>query len=431
MRHRWKIVAGIWFAGAFLAGAAGFIKEDSSVWKSMNRVYAAPQASEKPSSEPDSSISYDSSTQSQLDAAQQKQEEMKKEKEQLENKLDSIQDSVSDVAKYVRTLDLQMTNLLDKIDTNKKQIKEVKQEIEEVNEEYNTALEKQQEQYEGMKAHIKYMYENSDSNYLVYLMESRSLADFLSREEYVQKVTDYDKVLLTRYQQVLDEVTVAQQRAEEKKKQVTAAKNSLKYEKQKLDQLSDEKTRQIEVYQGIVKENQQNVADYAAQIAAQEKEIEDILQQGRSNIAQQEQAGESVQVMPTTGEYAWPLPVAGRITSTFGYRKAPTAGASSYHKGVDIAVNTGTNVLACKEGKVVLARYSASAGNYVAIYHGGGIYSYYMHCSQLKTSVGKRVQKGQVIARSGSTGISTGPHLHFAMFKSGNYVNPMYYVKQP
>lgn len=431
MRHRWKIVAGIWFAGAFLAGAAGFIKEDSSVWKSMNRVYAAPQASEKPSSEPDSSISYDSSTQSRLDAAQQKQEEMKKEKEQLENKLDSIQDSVSDVAKYVRTLDLQMTNLLDKIDTNKKQIKEVKQEIEEVNEEYNTALEKQQEQYEGMKAHIKYMYENSDSNYLVYLMESRSLADFLSREEYVQKVTDYDKVLLTRYQQVLDEVTVAQQRAEEKKKQVTAAKNSLKYEKQKLDQLSDEKTRQIEVYQGIVKENQQNVADYAAQIAAQEKEIEDILQQGRSNIAQQEQAGESVQVMPTTGEYAWPLPVAGRITSTFGYRKAPTAGASSYHKGVDIAVNTGTNVLACKEGKVVLARYSASAGNYVAIYHGGGIYSYYMHCSQLKTSVGKRVQKGQVIARSGSTGISTGPHLHFAMFKSGNYVNPMYYVKQP
>lgn len=431
MRHRWKIVAGIWFAGAFLAGAAGFIKEDSSVWKSMNRVYAAPQASEKPSSEPDSSISYDSSTQSQLDAAQQKQEEMKKEKEQLENKLDSIQDSVSDVAKYVRTLDLQMTNLLDKIDTNKKQIKEVQQEIEEVNEEYNTALEKQQEQYEGMKAHIKYMYENSDSNYLVYLMESRSLADFLSREEYVQKVTDYDKVLLTRYQQVLDEVTVAQQRAEEKKKQVTAAKNSLKYEKQKLDQLSDEKTRQIEVYQGIVKENQQNVADYAAQIAAQEKEIEDILQQGRSNIAQQEQAGESVQVMPTTGEYAWPLPVAGRITSTFGYRKAPTAGASSYHKGVDIAVNTGTNVLACKEGKVVLARYSASAGNYVAIYHGGGIYSYYMHCSQLKTSVGKRVQKGQVIARSGSTGISTGPHLHFAMFKSGNYVNPMYYVKQP
>ena len=206
---------------------------------------------------------------------------------------------------------------------------------------------------------------------------------------------------------------------------------NVKYEKEKLEQLSDEKTRQIKIYQGLVADNRQNVASYAVQIADQEKEVEAILQGGRDKISQSEKSGDTVQIMPTNGEYAWPLPVSGRITSTFGYRKAPTAGASSYHKGVDIAVNTGTNVLACKEGKVVTAAYSSSAGNYVAIYHGGGIYSYYMHCSQLKTSVGKHVEKGQVIARSGSTGISTGPHLHFAMYKSGNYVNPMYYVKQP
>ena len=282
-----------------------------------------------------------------------------------------------------------------------------------------------------MKIRIKYMYENSDSNYLVYLMKSRTLAEFLSREEYVEKVTNYDKVLLNKYQQVLDEVTIARQKAEEKQREVTATKNSLKYEKEKLEQLSDEKTRQIKIYQGLVADNRQNVASYAVQIADQEKEVEAILREGRDKISQSEKSGDTVQILPTNGEYAWPLPVSGRITSTFGYRKAPTAGASSYHKGVDIAVNTGTNVLACKEGKVVTAAYSSSAGNYVAIYHGGGIYSYYMHCSQLKTSVGKHVEKGQVIARSGSTGISTGPHLHFAMYKSGNYVNPMYYVKQP
>jgi murein DD-endopeptidase MepM/ murein hydrolase activator NlpD len=88
-------------------------------------------------------------------------------------------------------------------------------------------------------------------------------------------------------------------------------------------------------------------------------------------------------------------------------------------------------VLATKEGKVVTATYSSSAGNYVAIYHGNGLYSYYMHCSLLNVSVGDKVKQGQVIARSGSTGISTGPHLHFAIYKNGNYVNPMYYVKQP
>ncbi|RHU93387.1 hypothetical protein DXC08_11285 [Clostridium sp. OM07-9AC] len=146
---------------------------------------------------------------------------------------------------------MQMMNLLDNIESNKEEMKAIKEEIQEVNEEYEKAQSMQQEQYDGMKAHIKYMYENSDNNYLVYLMKSRSLADFLSREEYVEKVTDYDKVLLNRYQQVLDEVTLAQQRAEEKQKEVVATKNSLKYEKEKVEQLSEEKTRQIKVYQGL------------------------------------------------------------------------------------------------------------------------------------------------------------------------------------
>lgn len=435
MRRRWKIAAGVWLAGALLTGAAGVAGTDLSGLRVMDKVYAAPQESGEavasPEATEDTAIVNDGSYQGRLDAAEQKQQKLKEEKKALEKKLDNIQDFTDDVSKYVSTLDMQMTNLLDNIDANKEDIEDIKEEIQSVNEEYDNALSRQQEQYDGMKAHIKYMYENSDSNYLVYLMKSRTLAEFLSREEYVEKVTNYDKVLLNKYQQVLDEVTIARQKAEEKQREVTATKNSLKYEKEKLEQLSDEKTRQINIYQGLVADNRQNVASYAAQIADREKEVEAILQEGRDKISQSEKSGDSVQIMPTNGEYAWPLPVSGRITSTFGYRKAPTAGASSYHKGVDIAVNTGTNVLACKEGKVVTAAYSSSAGNYVAIYHGGGIYSYYMHCSQLKTSVGKHVEKGQVIARSGSTGISTGPHLHFAMYKSGNYVNPMYYVKQP
>ncbi len=435
MRRRWKIAAGVWLAGALLTGAAGVAGTDLSGLRVMDKVYAAPQESGEavasPEATEDTAIVNDGSYQGRLDAAEQKQQKLKEEKKALEKKLDNIQDFTDDVSKYVSTLDMQMTNLLDNIDANKEDIEDIKEEIQSVNEEYDNALSRQQEQYDGMKAHIKYMYENSDSNYLVYLMKSRTLAEFLSREEYVEKVTNYDKVLLNKYQQVLDEVTIARQKAEEKQREVTATKNSLKYEKEKLEQLSDEKTRQIKIYQGLVADNRQNVASYAAQIADQEKEVEAILREGRDKISQSEKSGDTVQIMPTNGEYAWPLPVSGRITSTFGYRKAPTAGASSYHKGVDIAVNTGTNVLACKEGKVVTAAYSSSAGNYVAIYHGGGIYSYYMHCSQLKTSVGKHVEKGQVIARSGSTGISTGPHLHFAMYKSGNYVNPMYYVKQP
>lgn len=128
--------------------------------------------------------------------------------------------------------------------------------------------------------------------------------------------------------------------------------------------------------------------------------------------------------------FAWPLPVSGTITSTFGYRKSPTAGASTYHKGIDIAVPSGTHVLASRMGKVVTAAYSSSAGNYIGIYHGSGIYTYYMHCSKLAVKAGDIVSQGQIIGYSGSTGVSTGPHLHFAVFVNGNYVNPLLYVSR-
>ena len=86
---------------------------------------------------------------------------------------------------------------------------------------------------------------------------------------------------------------------------------------------------------------------------------------------------------------------------------------------------SGTPVLAAKAGTVVTASYSSSAGNYVTVYHGNGVYSYYMHCSSLNVSVGT---KGQQIALSGSTGVSTGPHLHFALYMNGTYVDPMNYL---
>jgi murein DD-endopeptidase MepM/ murein hydrolase activator NlpD len=317
------------------------------------------------------------------------------------------------------------------MEENRQQLKVMKEELETVTKEYETAQERQQEQYDRMKAHIKYIYENSQDNYLKYLMESGSLADMLTRGEYIEKVTGYDKTLLSEYQTVLDELSLAKKTAENKKDEMQATRRSLKYEKEKIEQLSEEKSRQMEIYQGVVDDTKQQSTDYASQIAEQEAEVEELLKQKRDAIAAKESAGQTVQVLSVTGDYAWPLPVTGTITSAFGYRTAPTAGASTYHKGVDIAVDSGTKVLATKEGKVVTATYSSSAGNYVAIYHGNGLYSYYMHCSLLNVSVGDKVKQGQVIARSGSTGISTGPHLHFAIYKNGNYVNPMYYVKQP
>lgn len=134
--------------------------------------------------------------------------------------------------------------------------------------------------------------------------------------------------------------------------------------------------------------------------------------------------GSSVGSSVAGGILVWPTD-STEITSPFGYRHAPTAGASSNHGGIDIGVETGTNVYACQAGTVTTAEYSESAGNWVVIDHGEGYVSKYMHNDQLNVSVGQTVTQGQVIAKSGNTGISTGAHLHFQIDKDGVAVDPL------
>lgn len=129
-----------------------------------------------------------------------------------------------------------------------------------------------------------------------------------------------------------------------------------------------------------------------------------------------------------TNEWMWPVPDCRTITSGFGHRISPAAGASSDHKGIDIGCAEGTNIVAAKDGEVIIAQTSSSEGNWIAIKHNKHWTSYYMHCSTLLVDVGDQVTKGQVIALSGNTGISTGPHCHFAVLKDGTYMNPLKYV---
>ena len=126
--------------------------------------------------------------------------------------------------------------------------------------------------------------------------------------------------------------------------------------------------------------------------------------------------------------FIWPCPSYTRISSYFGPRQQPTAGASTDHKGIDLAAPYGAAILASAAGTVTTSTYSSSAGNYIVIAHGNGMSTVYMHCSSLLVSVGQTVQQGQTIAKVGSTGYSTGNHLHFGVIKNGTYVNPLNYI---
>ena len=128
-------------------------------------------------------------------------------------------------------------------------------------------------------------------------------------------------------------------------------------------------------------------------------------------------------------EESWIVPIRySAFTSAFGLRPAPTAGASTYHQGVDLAAPTGTPIYASRSGTVSAATYSYDCGYYVQINHGDGYRSIYMHMTHYVVSAGQHVSQGQVIGYCGSTGISTGPHLHFGISKNGVYVNPANYI---
>ncbi|MBQ5916060.1 MAG: M23 family metallopeptidase, partial [Lachnospiraceae bacterium] len=185
--------------------------------------------------------------------------------------------------------------------------------------------------------------------------------------------------------------------------------------------------------EGKIDAAKEEVTDYQKDLKKQENSIKAI----EAEIKRQEEAAKkkaeaSGQTYKTQSigdiKFIWPCPSSGRITSKFGARTSPTKGASSNHQGIDIGAPTGNNIVAAAGGTVVVSTYSYSAGNYVMLNHGGGVYTVYMHASKLLCKVGDTVKQGQVIAKVGSTGYSTGPHLHFGIRVNGTYVNPSKYV---
>ena len=254
MRRRIIVIAGIWLAGAGIIGS-GALNESAQrmLLSSVHTVHAAREkttktaADSQQTAQPSSTegTAPSSTQEDELSAAQKKKNDMEAEKSKLEAQIDKISTQTENVAGYIKSLDMQMNRLLINIDNNRKAIKTAKEELEAVNQELADAQAKQDTQYQNMKLRIRNMYESSSDSYLKYLMESQSLADLFSREEYVERITQYDKNLLTQYQSVLMEVMLAQRQAQDKLDEMQATRDSLAYEKKMVQRMVKEKSRQV------------------------------------------------------------------------------------------------------------------------------------------------------------------------------------------
>lgn len=368
-----------------------------------------------------------------LNEAQDRKTELEEELEKTEDTLKNLETLKGNTAAYVRELDESLSAVSDELETLNGSIAEKEGQIETTKGELEQAKETEKKQYESMKLRIKYMYERGDTSYVELFMESDSLSELLNKAEYISKISEYDRQMLDQYAATKDEIAADEARLETEHAELLDLKEQTEIKQASVEQLLSAKQAELRSYESQIVEAENQLSEYEKDLEAQEAAIrqieEEIKRQEEEARRKAEAAGQSY-VTKDIGDihFIWPCPASSRITSGFGGRSSPTEGASSNHQGIDIGAPTGSDILAAAEGDVVVSTYSSSAGNYVMINHGGGVYTVYMHASKLLVSVGEHVSQGQVIAKVGSTGYSTGPHLHFGVRLNGTYVDPRSYV---
>ena len=358
-----------------------------------------------------------------IDDTKQKAEELQKQKEAAESEQ--------------KSLETQLMAIVSEMEDTKDQISQKEEELGQKEEELFEAQAQENDQYESMKKRIKYMYENGNTKFVDILCQSKDIGEFLNNAEYISTISSYDREQLVAYQQIRKKVQEQQAALEEEYAKLEDLQNDLIAKQTNVESLKASKESEISSISGELEQTNQKLAELQAaaeEAARKQKEKEAAAAAAKMNNNSGSAGGA---VVSGNGMFTHPCPGYSRISSTFGYRNAPLAGASTNHKGVDFAASTGTPIYAAASGTIVAMlspAASGGAGYYTKINHDGkGLITEYMHQSKFNPnlSVGDKVKKGDIIGYVGSTGNSTGPHLHFGVMVNGVNQNPLNYVKRP
>lgn len=333
----------------------------------------------------------------------------------------SLEKSKSSLQSYVKQLDSQLMEVETKIQELKDLITEKEEEIEQTKKELEEAIEIEETQYEEMKIRIKFMYEKGNDFYLEMMLGADSFGDMLNKAQYVESISAYDRQKLEEFQLNRELIEVCKEELEEEEALLQEAKAAVEKEQANLEVLIDSKEKEITAYESDIKTQEQAIKEYEEYIREQDETIA-ALERALKEMGGGDRTYDG-------GMFKWPAPSYTRITSEYGWRIHPTLGVNKFHNGVDMAAPGGSPILAAYDGTVAAAGYSSTMGNYIYLNHGSGLVTIYMHASALYVSAGQSVSKGDKIAAVGTTGRSTGNHLHFGVRLNGEYVSPWNYLK--
>lgn len=295
-------------------------------------------------------------------------------------------------------------------------------------------LAKQQEEYDRIKAELEQsqaelqtrvcaIYKNGDISYLDVLFSSENIQDFISGFIFLSKIVEQD-------QKIIDSIQENKALAEEKLNELERTRNEILALQQQKEAEEAEYAKQAEAKVALLDQLE-------SEQAALEKEIDEMAAQSNSIASEINSYFSSLSMADPgytytgSGVFTWPLSISGTLTSNYGYRIHPISGQRKMHTGIDLAAPAGTPVLAAESGTVILVKnLSTGYGHYVIISHGSNIATLYAHMSSINVSVGQTVSRGQQIGGVGTTGSSTGNHLHFEVRVNGSHVSPWGYISR-
>ena len=365
-------------------------------------------------------------TQADIDALKGDASDLDKKQKEIQSKLSDLKDDKAAAVEKKSLLDDQIANTNARISNTESQISDYNALISQAEAELADAQQREEAQYDLFCKRVREMEERGTVSYWSVLFKATSFSNLLGRLDFINEVMDYDR-------QVIEDLQTLQAEIEEKKTGLEASRAELVTAKTELESQKKQLAAQREEANKLVKEIDDNAAEYQATLdalEAEERRIEQQVKQLQKQLEEQ-MAAEGKNYNTNPGGYIWPVD-SRYITSTVGGRTSPGGIGSTNHKGTDIGrVGYTSSVYAAKAGTVIISQKSSSYGNYIVISHGSGNTTLYAHLSSRKVSVGDVVQQGQVIGITGSTGHSTGPHLHFEITENGVRINPLNHGAEP
>lgn len=363
-------------------------------------------------------------TQAEIDALKAQRDAIKAQRQEKQAVVEQLEAEKASVVEQKRAMDERNTYTLQQIQLNSDEIKLYDEMIADKELELINAQQLEQQQLERYRSRVRAMEENGNLNYFAMIFKSNNLGEMLTAMDDIGEIMENDQALKDAYTRARENTEEVKLEYEAYKEDIEAKQEVLREEQKELEKDIEEATKLILDLEKDLENRQAEFDAISAEEDAANAAIDKLIAQMEAERAAASVGSAGGGTASGTGSFVFPVASYVYISSRFGMRVHPITGQYKSHTGMDIASNQGTAVYACDSGTVALAGWNGGYGNCIIIDHGNGYRTLYGHLSVISVSEGQTVSQGNTIGQVGSTGNSTGPHLHLEVFKNGNRIDP-------